>query len=124
MNFPTAIKTVLIKYIDFDGRASRSELWYWFLGLVVVSLLLAYIEGALLAPALGFEAFAPEAGQPLRLILGLAILLPSLAVAARRLHDIGRSGWWLLIQLIPVIGGLILLWWYLQPGTEESNEYG
>lgn len=124
MNLTSAIKTVLSKYTVFSGRACRSELWYWFLGVTVLFFVLAIIEGALLAPALGFEAFAPKSGQPLRLLMSLAIFLPSLAVAVRRLHDIGRSGWWLLIQVVPIIGGLILLWWYVQPGDKEPNEYG
>jgi len=52
------------------------------------------------------------------------VLLPSLAVGARRLHDIGRSGWWQLLSLIPVIGVLVLIYWYIQPGDPEANEYG
>ena len=124
MNFTVAVKTVLGKYIDFSGRASRSEYWYWILAVVALAIVLTVIEGALLAPALGFEAYAPEAGQPLRMLMGLAIFLPTLAVSIRRLHDIGRSGWWLLIQFVPLIGGLILLWWYIQPGTEGPNEFG
>jgi uncharacterized membrane protein YhaH (DUF805 family) len=123
MNFSTAVKTVLANYAKFTGRATRPEYWYWILALVILSAVLAIIEGAVLAPALGFEAFAPEAGQPLTLIMSLAIIVPSLAVAIRRLHDIGRSGWWLLIQLVPVVGSLVLLWWYIQPGTEGPNDF-
>jgi uncharacterized membrane protein YhaH (DUF805 family) len=124
MNFSSAVKTVLSKYIDFQGRAIRSEYWYWILALVLLSIVLAIIEGAVLAPALGFEPFAPEAGQPLRMVMVLAILLPTFAVTVRRLHDIDRSGWWLFLQLVPVIGALILLWWYIQPGTETQNNFG
>lgn len=123
MNFSTAIKTVLKKYTVFSGRASRAEFWYWVLGVLLVTAVFAVIEGAVIAPAIGFEAFDPEAGQPLRMILNLAIFLPSIAVAVRRLHDIGRAGWWFLVQLIPFIGTLILLWWYVRPGSEEPNEY-
>ena len=124
MNFTAAIKTVLRNYINFSGRASRPELWYWVLAVLLVSVVIAVIDGALIAPMLGFEPFSPEAGEPLRVIFNLALVLPTIAVAVRRLHDIGRSGWWFLIQLIPIIGSLVLLWWYIQPGTEEPNEYG
>jgi uncharacterized membrane protein YhaH (DUF805 family) len=123
MNFSTAIITVLKKYAVFSGRASRPEFWYWILAVALVSFVFAIIEGALLAPALGFKAFDPEAGQPLSVILDLAIFLPSIAVAVRRLHDTGRSGWWFVLQLIPLIGTLVLLWWFVQPGLEEPNEY-
>ncbi|MEP4485509.1 MAG: DUF805 domain-containing protein [Halioglobus sp.] len=123
MNFSTAIKTVLNKYIVFSGRASREEFWYWVLGVLLVTTLLAIIEGLVIAPATGFEAFDPKAGQPLGMIFNLAIFLPSIAVAVRRLHDIGRAGWWFFIQLIPIIGTLILLWWYVQPGSGQPNEY-
>ena len=124
MDFKSSIKSVLSKYVRFEGRASRSEYWYWILALVLTSILLSIIEGVVLAPLMGFEQFDPQAGQPLRMLLSLVVLLPSLAVAARRLHDIGRSGWWLLIQLIPIIGSLIFLWWMIQRGDEQPNEYG
>ena len=73
---------------------------------------------------LGFEPFAEEAGQPLRMLAGLALFLPTLAVTVRRLHDIDRSGWWYLLSLIPIIGILVLLYWYIQPGTEGPNQFG
>ena len=57
-------------------------------------------------------------------LLALALLLPSLAVGVRRLHDTGRTGWWLLVGLVPLIGGLILLYWFAQRGAEGANEYG
>lgn len=124
MNFTAAIKSVLRNYTNFSGRASRPELWYWFLAVLLVSVVIAIIEGALIAPLLGFEPFSADAGQPLALVFNLALILPSIAVAVRRLHDIGRAGWWFLIQLVPIIGSLVLLWWYIQPGTGEPNEYG
>lgn len=116
MNFTCAIKTVLSKYSQFGGRACRSEYWYWILALVLVSSVLALIEGAVLAPE--------SSGQPLQMLMVLIIFLPLLSVSVRRLHDGGRSGWWLFIQVVPLIGGLILLWWYIQPGDEAANEYG
>ena len=123
MTFSNAIKSVLRNYAVFRGRASRSEYWYWILALVVLGTVFAIIDGALISPVLGFEAFDPDAGQPLSLVLNLATLLPSLAVSVRRLHDTGRSGWWLFISLIPIIGLLVLLWWYVQPGSKEPNQF-
>lgn len=57
-------------------------------------------------------------------IFGLAILLPSICVGGRRLHDTGRSAWWLLLVLIPLVGFLVLLWWFIQKGSDGANEYG
>ena len=124
MNFTTAVKSVLGKYAQFSGRATRPEFWYWCLALFGLNVVLAVVYGAFIAPLLGFEAFAPEAGQPLQMLASLALFLPSLGVAIRRLHDIDRSGWWLLVGMIPVLGLLVLLWWYTRPGTEGSNQFG
>jgi uncharacterized membrane protein YhaH (DUF805 family) len=124
MNLQTAVRTVLSKYAVFSGRAGRPEFWYWVLALFLVSLALAIVEGAILAPLLGFEAFSPDAGQPLSTLLSIAILLPALAVTVRRLHDTDHSGWWVLLGLIPIIGALVLLWWYIKPGTEGDNRFG
>jgi uncharacterized membrane protein YhaH (DUF805 family) len=120
----TAVKTVLSKYATFSGRAARPEFWWFTLAVVILSVVLSIIEGGVLAPMLGFEAFAEEAGEPLRWVASLILFLPSLAVAVRRLHDIDRSGWWYLIILVPIIGPLILLYWYIQPGTDGSNQFG
>ena len=124
MNMQTAIRTVFTKYAVFSGRAARSEFWYWILFVVLVSIALSIIDGAFVAPIIGYEAFAPEAAQPLQLLFNLATLLPTLAVTVRRLHDTDRSGWWILLGLIPIIGNLILLWWYIQPGSAGDNEFG
>ena len=124
MNMQTAVKTVLGKYATFSGRAPRSEFWWFTLAVIILSLIVSVIDGAVLAPLLGFEAFADEAGEPLRMIESLVLLLPSLAVAVRRLHDIDRSGWWYFLIVIPIIGPLVLLYWYIQPGTDGSNQFG
>ena len=124
MNMQTAIRTVFSKYVAFNGRATRSEFWYWVLFIVLVSIGLSIVDGAVVAPMTGHEAFADEAGQPLQLLFNLFTLLPTLAVTVRRLHDTDRSGWWILLGLIPIIGNLILLWWYIQAGTEGDNQYG
>ncbi|WP_295315407.1 DUF805 domain-containing protein [Roseobacter sp.] len=118
-----AVKTVLSKYATFSGRASRAEFWWWVLAVFLITLATQLIDAFLIAPALGFDVGAENAGQPLSMLFSLAILLPALAVAVRRLHDIGKSGWWLLLNLVPLIGSLILLWFYTRPG-EETNQWG
>ena len=70
------------------------------------------------------EPFAEEAGQPLRMVAGLILFLPTLAVTVRRLHDTDHSGWWYLLVVIPIIGILVLLYWYVKPGTEGPNQFG
>ncbi len=124
MNMPTAVRTVLGKYAVFSGRATRSEFWYWVLAIFLVSIVLSLIDGAFIAPGMGYEPYSPEAGSPLQMLFSLATLLPSLGVTVRRLHDTDRSGWWILLGLIPIIGSLILLWWYIQRGTEGDNRFG
>jgi len=104
MNFGQAISTCFSKYTDFSGRAPRPELW-WFILFEVIVL-----------------AVTSMFGMTLYGIAALVFLLPVLAVGTRRLHDIGRSGWWQLISLTG-IGSLLLLYWFVQPTAEGSNEY-
>jgi len=101
-----AVKTCLTKYADFTGRAARPEFWWFVLAQFVVGVILNMI-----LPVLGG-------------LFSLALLVPSLAVGARRLHDIGKSGWLQLLGLIPIIGWLILIYWAAQPGETGSNKYG
>ena len=115
MDFQTAIRTCLNKYATFEGRARRPEYWWFILFSIIVQLLASTIDAGLL----GFEGGGPVSG-----IVGLGLLLPTLAVGARRLHDIGRSGWWLLLGLLPVIGTLVLLWWFTRPGETTANQFG
>lgn len=118
-----AARSVLSKYATFSGRAARSEFWWWALFTLIVIAITRLIDGAVIAPMLGFGSFEPRAGQPLSLIVSLCLVLPSIAVAARRLHDIDRSGWWLLIGLVPVVGTLVLLYFYIQP-SGGPNSFG
>lgn len=124
MNMITAVKTVLGKYATFEGRAARPEYWWWILAMVILFTILGVVDGAFIAPLMGFEPFQKEAGQPLSLLVSLGLLLPNLALAVRRLHDTDRSGWWLLIGLIPIVGSLVLLVFYLLPGTQGQNRFG
>jgi uncharacterized membrane protein YhaH (DUF805 family) len=104
MNFGQAISTCFAKYATFSGRASRPEFWWFFLFQILVSIVASMIS------------------EMLSGLASLALVLPSLAVGARRLHDIGKSGWWQLIMLT-VIGLLVLIYWWVQPTAEGSNEY-
>ena len=124
MDMITAIKTVLGKYATFSGRATRPEYWWWLLATIILFTVLGLIDGGLIAPMMGFETFSPDAGQPVSMVVSLALLLPNLAVAVRRLHDNDRSGWWLLLSLIPLLGTLVLLYFFVQRGTEGSNRFG
>lgn len=117
----------LRKYAQFDGRARRSEFWLFWLFLVIVQIvfnvLVMTIAGGTMTPG------APPAGPVMGLYMllggfGLAVLVPSLAVAFRRLHDTNRSAWWLFIALIPVIGALVLIVFYLLDGTPGPNRFG
>lgn len=108
---------VLKKYAVFQGRARRKEYWMFTLFNVLISIALAII-GAILGLA--------EEGGPnmLSTLYGLAVLLPGIAVSVRRLHDTERSGWWLFIGLIPIIGAIVLLIFMVQDSQPNANQYG
>ena len=108
----------LKKYADFTGRAPRAEYW-WFVLLYMVG----FVVATIIDSVLGLDAMALTYG-PVTILFALAILVPSLAVGARRLHDTDRSGWWLLIGLIPLIGAIVLLVFFVAEGTRGSNQYG
>ncbi|MCQ6279989.1 DUF805 domain-containing protein [Bacillus sp. EB600] len=103
---------VLQNYTGFQGRAARTEYWMFVLFNVIVSIVLSIVESV------------THLGSYLTGIYSLAVLLPSLAVGARRLHDTGRSGWWLLLSIIPLIGAIILLIYTVQDSQESENQYG
>ena len=101
VTFPEAIKSCVRQYVGFSGRATRAEYWWWVLGTVVATILLSIVDSIIF----GFELDSPSVFQP---IFGLATLLPLLAVTARRLHDIGRTGWWQLLWVgIGVLGAIV-----------------
>ena len=99
---------VLRKYATFSGRAPRSEYWWFVLINFLIALALALVD---------------HSRMLLRLYM-LAMIIPFIALHARRLHDTDRSGWWQLIGVIPVIGWIILLFFYVSPGTPGTNSYG
>ena len=116
------------RYAEFEGRSDRKEFWYYVLFYVLVSAILQVIDATIFG---GQHTFASGGGwngayefQPLTSIFGLASLIPSISVSVRRLHDTGRSGWWVLLWLLPIVGWIILLIWYCQRGKPESNAYG
>jgi uncharacterized membrane protein YhaH (DUF805 family) len=103
----------LKKYTDFNGRARRKEYWSFALGNFLISLVFG---GAGFGIGLGSEYLSS--------LFGLFILIPSIAVGVRRLHDTGRSGWWLLISFVPIVGFFVLLYFFLLEGDSGSNQYG
>ncbi len=107
-------KLALSKYAQFTGRSRRSEYWYFFL----VNIILSYgLQGLALATEMSIFGI-------LAAVVGLALFIPGLAVAVRRLHDIGRSGWWLLIALVPLVGFILLIYWLATDSQPGANEYG
>jgi uncharacterized membrane protein YhaH (DUF805 family) len=126
MGFGDAIRSAFNKYATFSGRARRSEYW-WF---VLFCMLGNIAAGILDAAIFGFDAVvepgmaAYAAPSLIGGLFSLAVFLPSLGVTVRRLHDTNRSGWWILIVLIPLVGFLILLYWMVKPGDAGPNDYG
>jgi uncharacterized membrane protein YhaH (DUF805 family) len=103
---------VLKNYVGFQGRARRKEYWMFVLFSAIISIVLSIIDAI------------ANLSSVLSGIYSLAVFLPSLAVSVRRLHDTGRSGWWILIGLIPLIGAIILLVFTCQDSQEKENKYG
>ncbi|ULQ48128.1 DUF805 domain-containing protein [Flagellatimonas centrodinii] len=109
---------VLKQYAVFSGRARRREYWMFTLFNIIAAVVLSAIDGV-------FGSFSAEAGVGLLSGLYLlAVLLPSIGVSIRRLHDTGRSGWWLLLVLVPVVGPLIVLVFMVLDSQAGSNDYG
>lgn len=108
VSFGDAIRMAFNKYCVFSGRASRSEFWWWSLFIMLIA------TAAYIIDSDGYVAA----------LCNLAILLPSLGLACRRLHDIGRAAGWIFINLIPVVGGIIFLVWSLTPSEPRPNRFG
>jgi uncharacterized membrane protein YhaH (DUF805 family) len=102
---------VLKKYAVFNGRARRKEYWMFTLFSVIASIVLAIVDAVI-------------GTQALEIIYGLATLLPTLGVSVRRLHDTDRTGWWILIGLIPLVGFIVMLVFLASEGTSGQNKYG
>ncbi len=115
----------LRRYAEFSGRSRRKEFWMWVLFTTIVSTILAVIG------IMGAESrlFSSESGLMLYYactlgLFSLVIFIPNLALVVRRLHDTDRSGWNILFGLIPIVGGFILLYFYVTEGTRGPNRYG
>ena len=106
MNFVDAVKHCLRQYATVTGRARRPEFWWFMLFAFLVSTAASVIDPRLNA------------------LVSIALLLPALAVSARRLHDIDKSGWWQLVGIVPFVGWIIVLYWYVQPSQPEANRFG
>jgi uncharacterized membrane protein YhaH (DUF805 family) len=102
---------VLKKYADFSGRARRKEFWMFVLFNFIIAVVLGVVDSMIGVPVLG-------------LIYTLGVLIPSLAVGARRLHDIGKTGWWQLIAFVPFIGIIVLIIFFVMDSNPGDNQYG
>jgi uncharacterized membrane protein YhaH (DUF805 family) len=103
MTFGESIKVCFSKYADFDGRATRSEYWWWFLFVFLATLATGIVSDMLSS------------------LFSIAVLLPNLAVGTRRLHDIDKSGWFQLLWIIPILGWIVLIYWAAQEGKEPNR---
>jgi uncharacterized membrane protein YhaH (DUF805 family) len=120
----------LRRYAQFSGRSRRKEYWMWFLFLIIVTVITTYLDILL---GLGGSAAGTQEGMSvsfnvnfglITILFLLAVFLPNLAVGVRRLHDLDKSGWMILIGLIPLFGALYLLFLFTQPGTVGPNRFG
>ena len=138
MNFTDAITVCFSKYADFSGRARRAEYWWWLLFTVIIGFVVGFVEG--------FTSPSSKGMGPLSMLLNIGLLLPSCAVTARRLHDVGASGWWQLwfipaVAIIAVLYGasdtlgaislvigilffVVYFIWLVSQGAVGSNRYG
>jgi uncharacterized membrane protein YhaH (DUF805 family) len=107
-----AIRVGFDNYANFNGRAARRQYWFWVLFAVLVGLVAGLVDGII------------GTGTVLGVIASLALLLPGLAYAARRMHDIGKSGWYVLVAVIPVLGWIYFIYLAVQPGEPQANAWG
>lgn len=112
VSFSEAIKSGFSKYCCFTGRASRSEYWWWVLFTFIVGVIVGVVFGD------------GTTGAIISGLVSLALFLPGLGLGVRRLHDIGRSGWAILLALIPIVGAIILIIWFIKDSVPVPNEYG
>ncbi|MGW8566160.1 DUF805 domain-containing protein [Isoptericola sp. NPDC055881] len=128
MSFPDAIKSVFSQYATFTGRARRSEFWFWYLFLAIIGVVASIVLGVVAATSVDPDTATMGAGftvaTSLFSLVYLAVLLPTLAVSVRRLHDQDKSGFFWFLGLIPFVGGIIMIVLYAQPGTMGPNRFG
>jgi uncharacterized membrane protein YhaH (DUF805 family) len=123
MNFPQAIASGFIKYFTFSGRASRSEYWYWILFITLGRIIFVILD-PIIFPNVSNGIFPNVRYGPLHGLFSLATLIPTIAVEVRRLHDVDRRGWWLLMYftIIGIIYPLFI--WKCTKGTAGANRFG
>ena len=117
VDFPEAVKLGFQRYIDFSGRSSRAEYWWFTLFIVLVDVIVTAVDTVVLGTDLRDIGLLSTVWQ-------LATLIPSLAIGVRRLHDIDKSGWWILLWFVLVIGWIVLLVWAIKRGDGGPNKYG
>ena len=116
VGFWEAVKRGFDNYAMFTGRVSRSEFWYWHL--------FVYVVGVIVGAILVAGGVSQNGQYSVETIIGLAFFLPTLGMSIRRLHDTGRTGWWVWINLIPLIGQIVLLVFYVERSEPIANKYG
>ena len=128
MDFIDSTKSGFTRYFDFTTRSSRSEYWWWALFVILVSIVLVVVNSILFGPTVGESHTGGITymydGGILGLIFTLLTLIPWVALGCRRLHDVDKSGWWQLIMIIPLIGFLVLLYWFVKRGDVGQNRFG
>lgn len=122
------VDTLKNRYAAFKGRATRSEYWYFMLFFIIIALILTALDSMIINPLLGIQPLVETARTGiLSMLFSLGTLIPSVALAIRRLHDIGRSGWWILLGVIPIvniIGIFVLLYFFIKDCQPGENLYG
>lgn len=114
VTFEQAVRSAIQQhYCDFSGRASRSEYWWYVLFTVILSVIIQ-----------AFGVISSDVSLYLGAIVNLALLLPGLSLSVRRLHDINKSGWFILLGLIPIVGAIILIVWFCKESEMQPNQYG
>lgn len=117
MSFGQAVSTCFSNYANFNGRARRSEFWWFWLFILIVNIVVSAVVGGII----GFDS---SAASVLIALIGIAFLIPLYAAGSRRLHDTGKSGWLQLLILIPCVGPIIMIVLWAQPGQPVDNQYG
>lgn len=117
MSFTQAVGSAFANFFTLSGRAARSEYWYFFLFSFLGSFALGLVDGLIFGASMNGLA-------PISTIFSLLVVIPGIALGFRRLHDIDKSGWWLLLNFVPVIGWLVLLYFLVKKGTDGGNSYG
>jgi uncharacterized membrane protein YhaH (DUF805 family) len=131
MTFTEAVRSGFSKYVTFSGRSRRSEFWFWFLFVIIAAVVAALLDTMLFPAMMDVQtdvadgvASVSAQGGPISALVTLGLLLPGLAMQIRRLHDVDRSGWWVLLAFVPLIGIIVLIVWWATEGTRGPNRFG